>query len=264
MSFRIAESSDIPVAPCEGPPAREHLVEHGAEREDVRARVHGAALGLLGRHVGGRAEEHAPPRSRAGTLCVGAHRVDPDGSRTGTSLARPKSSTLTWPDSVIITFAGLTSRWTMPAAWAAARPRATSTAMRSASGTARRPARQPLPQALALHALHRDPGAPLGVLADVVDRDDVGVVQGRGGSRFLQEAPGALGIGHHLGAQQLDGHRSPEARVAGAVEHAHAAFAELARDLEAAERLASQAGTFRIRRWQRTSTRAPREVAISM
>ena len=58
----------------EGPPAREHLVEHGAEGEDVGARVHRAALGLLRRHVGGGAED-APGGCAAGELSVGATRV---------------------------------------------------------------------------------------------------------------------------------------------------------------------------------------------
>ena len=43
----------------ERPRAGDHLVEHDAEGEDVRAVVDGAPLGLLGRHVGGGAEDHA-------------------------------------------------------------------------------------------------------------------------------------------------------------------------------------------------------------
>jgi hypothetical protein len=38
-------------------PPGEQLVEHDPEREDVCAHVHGLGLHLLGRHVGGRADE---------------------------------------------------------------------------------------------------------------------------------------------------------------------------------------------------------------
>jgi len=41
----------------EGLLAREHLVEHGAESEDVAALVHGLAAGLLGAHVRGGAKQ---------------------------------------------------------------------------------------------------------------------------------------------------------------------------------------------------------------
>jgi hypothetical protein len=50
-----------------------------------------------------------------------------------TSFARPKSSTFTTPSRVTITFAGLTSRWTMPLAWAAASASAIGIARRNAS-----------------------------------------------------------------------------------------------------------------------------------
>jgi hypothetical protein len=43
----------------EEPAAREHFVEDNAERPDVRAPVDGLAARLLGRHVGGGAENHA-------------------------------------------------------------------------------------------------------------------------------------------------------------------------------------------------------------
>ncbi len=39
--------------------AREHFVQDDTERPDVRAAVHGLAARLLGRHVGGRADDHA-------------------------------------------------------------------------------------------------------------------------------------------------------------------------------------------------------------
>ncbi len=52
---------------------------------------------------------------------------------SATRFARPKSSTLTTPSRVTITFAGLRSRWTMPRACAAASASAIGTATRSAS-----------------------------------------------------------------------------------------------------------------------------------
>ena len=51
-------------AALEGAPAGHHLVEHGAEREDVAARIDVAPLELLGRHVEQRAEDRARPGQR--------------------------------------------------------------------------------------------------------------------------------------------------------------------------------------------------------
>jgi hypothetical protein len=67
--------------------SRQPLVENGAETEDVGAGIKGLALGLFGRHIGGRAEDE--PCLRARDLRIGLeHLRDPevehlDGRRTG-------------------------------------------------------------------------------------------------------------------------------------------------------------------------------------
>ena len=95
------------------PAAGEALTEHHAERVDVRRRRHLLPVELLGREV------RRGPRGSSGS--TGA--VHTNGSaRTGSprsAQAMPKSSTFT-PSGVRNTFAGLTSRCTSPARWAAA------------------------------------------------------------------------------------------------------------------------------------------------
>ena len=58
-SFRIAVHRLDGRVPAERSPARQHLVEDGAEREDVGAVVRRPSLDLLGRHVAHRAEHRA-------------------------------------------------------------------------------------------------------------------------------------------------------------------------------------------------------------
>ena len=52
------------------------------------------------------------------------------------------------------------------------------------------------------------------VRADVVDREDVGVIQRRRGARFLLEATQAVGVGRVGGRKNLDGDVAPEPLVA--------------------------------------------------
>ena len=74
-------------------------------------------------------------------------------------------------------------------------------------------------------------------LADVVDRDDVGVVQAAGGARLLVEAllvlVGAVALERHVDG--LHRHRALEHRVGRLVDDAHGAAAELGLDDVAAE-----------------------------
>jgi hypothetical protein len=81
-------------------------------------------------------------------------------------------------------------------------------------------------QRLAGDVLHDDEvHASIGV--DVVNVDDVRVIESRGCFGFLNEAPLALRVGHHRPRQELDGDCPVKVSVAGSIDNAHAAFADL-------------------------------------
>jgi hypothetical protein len=66
------------------------------------------------------------------------------------------------------------------------------------------------------------------VLTHVVDGDDVLVTAVRQGLRLAQEAsPGPVPVARH----ELDGHAAAELDVAGEIDHAHTAAANLADEL---------------------------------
>ena len=73
------------------------------------------------------------------------------------------------------------------------------------------------------------------VVADVEHRQNVGMIQRRGGARFPLEARESLGIARERARQDLDGDVSAEARIAGLVDLAHAAGAQRRQDLVRAE-----------------------------
>ena len=62
-----------------------------------------------------------------------------------------------------------------------------------------------------------------------------------GRARLLLEAAAAFGIGGRADRENLERHRAAEARVAGFVDHTHAAFAELLSDLVRPKLLADHA-----------------------
>ena len=166
-----------------------HLVEHHPQREEVRPQVERLAERLLRRHVGHRPEQPCPGSSGASR----ASRSRRPGPRPPSrlSMARPKSSTLACPRAVTKMFAGFTSRCTMPLPCAASSASATWRPRSRISSVLKPPGRDAVLQGLSLQALHDDEGLPL-VLADVVDRADVGMVQGRGGLRLTLEALAGL------------------------------------------------------------------------
>ena len=201
MSRRIDDSSDSSLAPSNGRLPGEHLVEHGAEREDVGARVDGLALGLLRGHVGGCPEQDAEAGAARGAE-RGGHRV---------GRAALGADQLGEAEVEHLHEAGLRDHH-VPGLDVAVDDPGLVGGGEAARDLERDPQRlgdrqaaplEPLAQALAVHQLHRDPGAARRVLADLVHGDDVGVGQRRGRLRFLQEAARALGIGHRLGRSSL-------------------------------------------------------------
>ena len=99
-------------ARLDGVHAGQPLVEHDAERVQVRALVHRPALGLLGGHVGERADDVARSSS-AGPRPPGARRRSPSASPLRAARGPARGTR---------TFCGLTSRCTTPrsCAWPSA------------------------------------------------------------------------------------------------------------------------------------------------
>ena len=133
-----------------------------------------------------------------------------------------------------MTFSGLMSRCTIPAAWAAER------ALGDLGGDVQDlvpregPAPHALTQGLAIDELGRDEVNGIG-LVDLVNGDDVGVIQRGGGFRFLHEPPHPILIRGDLEAQDLQRDFAIELRVLREIDLAHPALADLRADFIAPE-----------------------------
>ena len=66
--------------------------------------------------------------------------------------------------------------------------------------------------------------------SDVVDGEDVGVIQGTGGERFLGKAPLAIGVQRCGVVKDLDGDEALQPRIAAAIHLPHAAGGQGADD----------------------------------
>ena len=150
----------------------------------------------------------------------------------------PKSATLTLPSAPIRTLPGLMSRWTSPRACAAARACATPAPIRADLPRGERAApAQDRREVLPVDQLHDDVRAA-GVLAEVVDGDDVGVAE-RGRRLGLRaETRREVGIAQVLRTEQLERDVATELGIGGAVDGRHPAAAQqLDQAVAAAQRL---------------------------
>ena len=129
-----AASVSVTSSPSNARCARQHLVEHDAERPDVGALVDGSALAPAPAPCRRRCRGSCPSASCAGEVRVGELRatlaVALDAPAGSIAFARPKSSTFTVPSARTLMFAGFRSRWTMPCSCAASRASAICLAMR--------------------------------------------------------------------------------------------------------------------------------------
>ena len=83
-------------------------------------------------------------------------------------------------------------------------------------------------QRRALQILHGDEGAAV-LLADVVNRADVRVIQGGRGSGLALESIQRLRVASEFVGQELERDKAMEPRVLRLVDHAHPAAAQLSR-----------------------------------
>ena len=162
-------------------------------------------------------------------VCVPAAAILLEELAVTITLASPKSSTLAWPRLVMKMFAGLMSRWMMPSVCAASSASAISMASdRINSVSSGRPAMRCF-SVMPIQKLHGDERL-ITVLADVVNRADVGVVERRGRLRFAPETFECLRVPGYVVRQELQGNETAELGVLGLVNDAHPAAAELLDD----------------------------------
>ena len=88
------------------------------------------------------------------------------------------------------------------------------------------PARELGRERRADEVLHDEVELALFGLADVVDVDDVRVIDAVGGARFAQHPRAQVRLAAQIGANQLERDDAIDEDVAGAIDDAHAAFAE--------------------------------------
>ena len=125
-------------------------------------------------------------------------------------------------------FAGLTSRWTIPASCAASSAEPDSASQRSAvSSSISRPDLSRSADAAAGQQLHHDVGLAL-VLPDVVDRGHVGVGgEAGGGPRLALEALARAVVLAEVRGQHLDGHGAVQDLVVGLPDARHPAVGDV-------------------------------------
>ena len=207
--------------------AGDHLVQHGAEAEDVASCIYLPAGGLLGRHVRGGSGNRAW-RAKRQIRCVSQFRFV--GSVIPNQLGQAEVEHLhraVRADHDVGRF-----QIAMDDAARVSRRQRIGDRYGDPQHLAEAHAvpRNERIEALAAHVLHDDEIVAVRRL-DLVDGDDVRVIEGRGGVRFLHKPPPTIVVADAIGRQDLDRDLAVETRIAGAIDLAHPTRANQREDL---------------------------------
>ena len=212
----------------EGPLCGQHLVQQGAEGEDVAARVGLLPLELLGRHVLKRADDHPlrgqrrGHRRRRGQIGAAAR---PGQGRASQAEVEQLGARLRQHD-----VARLEIAVDHPLAVGRGQRVGDLRPVLQRLIGSERALGQAVGQRPALEVLHHQV-VHTAVLADVVQRADVGVVQVGDRPRLALESLPRLGLVGQVARKHLDRHGPVEPRVARPVDLAHTASAQGVDDL---------------------------------
>ena len=199
--------------------AREALEQDAAEGKEIAAAVERPLMDLLGRHVGGRAEQRMRLGETRGGVVGGdvferrKELGDPEVKQLGVSSRRQNH--------ILRLQVAMNDAAPVCGGQGVCNLRA-----RGERVTDRqRPARETCGERLPLDVLHDHVGAPGGIGADIVDRADGWVIEGRDSTRFLYEAARER-IARLAGCDELDRHVPLERFVVGEVDIAHSPRAD--------------------------------------
>ena len=142
----------------------------------------------------------------------------------GSGLGQPKSISFA-PVFVSMMLPGFRSRWMTPLLCAFSNPSHISLAYFSSGSAGQRALAQPVSKSLAFEKLHYQKINAI-LVADVVERANVGMVQRRNGSSLAVKALPGFRILRKMRRKNLDGDGAVEASVERAIDLAHAARAQ--------------------------------------